>query len=535
MRRPIRIQILIPFSLTLLAAVSTIAVSAAWLAARRTEQQSLQHLNGILETLASSKLTYTKSILEKIRGLSGVELIALNSAGDPVSTTLPASALPDPATTLPAVAATAPLISAGQSFSEFPRVTAGPHRFFAARLRADGAARVATLIVLYPEARLHEERLAAAWPPLVVGAVTLSIVFLISAWLAGRIGKRIRDVQELLAQIAAGQRDSVRAAQHSEGESKPHPEIEPGPPSGIEHPDKSRVTKSVPYDELDALTQSAGSLLIQLSELQRQIRHTEQIRLLAQLAGGLAHQLRNAVTGARLAVQLHQRRCAISDDESLSVALQQLTLTEQQVRGLLTLGRNESQPAEPGRVSELIAELEPLVKPHAAHAHVELRISSSGSGIEDGTGSPGRVPDAESFRLAVLNLTLNAVEAAGGGGTVSVHSMCQDGTVQVDVEDSGKGPPDDIGATLFDPFVTSKPEGVGLGLALVRQAVHQSGGTIGWSRQNHRTVFRFSMPLTTETLTEPAASSQTSQRRTTRSPLPAEIPGEPASSSRSRS
>jgi len=527
-RRPIRIQILVPFSLTLLAAVSVIAVSSAWLAARRTEQQSLQRLNGILETLASSRLTYTKSILEKIRGLSGVELIALDSAGQPVATTLSAAALPDPAVTLPAVAATAPLISAGQSFSEFPRVTAGTDRFFAARLRADGAARVSTLIVLYRETRLHEERLAAAWPPLVVGALTLSVVFLISAWLAGRIGKRISNVQEMLAQIAAGQRNDVRIARSSEAPAESPAEIADldRPENGV--PDSPPTARTVPYDELDALTQSANSLLIQLSELQRQIRHTEQIRLLAQLAGGLAHQLRNAVTGARLAVQLHQRRCPIADDGSLTVALRQLSLTEQQVQGLLTLGRNEPRPAEPGRISELIAELEQLVEPHATHAHVELAVSSG----KHEPDSPRCVADAESFRLAVLNLTLNAVEAAGAGGTVSVRSRCQDGTVQVEVEDSGQGPPDEIGETLFEPFVTSKPEGVGLGLALVRQAIQQTGGTIDWLRHNRRTVFRFSMPLIPGA--QPQPDSRTLPSRT--ASASADMTGKPASSPfRSRS
>ncbi|MFP6762439.1 MAG: HAMP domain-containing sensor histidine kinase, partial [Planctomycetaceae bacterium] len=308
------------------------------------------------------------------------------------------------------------------------------------------------------------------------------------------IGKRIGDVQELLAQIAAGQLNDDPSAEHAGTESAGHSEAELAIRTGLEHSHEIPIAETVPFDELDALTQSAGSLLIQLSDLQQQIRHTEQIRLLAQLAGGLAHQLRNAVTGARLAVQLHQRRCDIADDESLSVALRQLSLTEQQVRGLLTLGRKESRPAEAGRISDLIAELHQLVTPHATHAHVKLSVSSGGTDHQ--AVSHHVVPDAESFRLAVLNLTLNAIEAAGAGGIVSVRSWCQAGAVHVEVEDSGSGPPDGLRETLFDPFVTSKPEGVGLGLVLVRQSVHQAGGTIDWSRQNERTVFCLSIPLT---------------------------------------
>ena len=468
MRRPIRRQILIPFSLTLLAAVGTIAVSAAWLAARRSEQQSLRELNGILGTLADAPLTYNEAVLEKIHGLSGVELVSLDEAGRPVHSTAV-----EPTADLIEKARQAPLITAGQSFSEFPRVTSGDDRYFAARLGADGAASVVTLLVLYPEASWREERWAAAWPPLVVGAVTLSVVFLISAWLAGRLGRRIGEVEELLSCIAAGNFEMVTP---------------PGKPFVLKEPmlgEDPRAEPEEPLDELDALSRSAAQLMFQLVELQDEIRHTEQVRLLAQLAGGLAHQLRNAVTGARLAIQLHERRCDLADDETLSVALRQLALTEQQIRSLLSLGRKEPREAEAARVEELITELDQLVTPHAQHAHVELRVNCQAETI---------VSDAESFRLATLNLALNAIEAAGSGGSVSVDCFLKDESVCVEVRDSGDGPPTEIGDSLFEPFVTSRPEGVGLGLALVRQTADRVGGSVSWCREDDKTVFRLTVP-----------------------------------------
>lgn len=468
MRRPIRRQILIPFSLTLLAAVGTIAVSAAWLAARRSERQSLRELNGILGTLASSPLIYNESVLEKIHGLSGVELVSLDEAGQPVHST--AVEVTDE---LIEKARQAPLITASQSISEFPRVSSGEDGYFAARLGADGAAGVATLLVLYPEASWREERWAAAWPPLVVGAITLCLVFGISAWLAGRLARRIAWVESYLSSIAHGDFEVSGPAPRVADEELPN-EAEP----------------KEPYDELDALANSAAMLTFQLVELQDEIRHTEQVRLLAQLAGGLAHQLRNAVTGARLAIQLHDRRCDLADDESLSVALRQLALTEQQVRSLLSLGRKELREAEAARVEDLITELDQLVTPHAKHAHVELTVSSqAGEAI---------VSDSESFRLATLNLALNAIEAAGSGGSVSVDCFLNDESVCVEVGDSGDGPPPEIGNSLFEPFVTSRPEGVGLGLVLVRQTADRAGGSVSWAREENQTVFRLAIPTTPE-------------------------------------
>jgi nitrogen-specific signal transduction histidine kinase len=65
----------------------------------------------------------------------------------------------------------------------------------------------------------------------------------------------------------------------------------------------------------------------------------------------------------------------------------------------------------------------------------------------------------------------------------------------VEVIDSGSGPPPELAAKLFEPFVTGKPEGIGLGLAVAKQAVDAHGGRIEWARRDGRTVFRVELPL----------------------------------------
>ena len=64
----------------------------------------------------------------------------------------------------------------------------------------------------------------------------------------------------------------------------------------------------------------------------------------------------------------------------------------------------------------------------------------------------------------------------------------------VDIVDSGPGPPAELAQTLCDPFVTSKPEGVGLGLAVARQVAADHGGRLSWSRDGGKTRFRLSLP-----------------------------------------
>jgi signal transduction histidine kinase len=190
-----------------------------------------------------------------------------------------------------------------------------------------------------------------------------------------------------------------------------------------------------------------------------------------------------------MALQLHQRRCVSEgDDESLSVALRQLSLTESQVRGLLSLGRGERRPRVACELSRLVAEIEPLLGPACEHLGVALLVDRS----EESRAFVSA--DVEALRAGLLNLALNAIEAAGPGGEVELRVSGEGGQARIDVRDDGPGPPAEIAETLFDPFVTARPEGVGLGLALARQVALDHEGTLVWFREGERTVFRLSLP-----------------------------------------
>src|SRR4029078_7921747 len=138
----------------------------------------------------------------------------------------------------------------------------------------------------------------------------------------------------------------------------------------------------------------------------------------------------------------------------------------------------------------------PLVRPAAQHAGVALdcRIAAELLTIQG---------DEEALSQVVLNLLLNAIEAAQQGaigssvrGSVGIDVRVSNAdAVAIEIQDSGVGPTESVAGSIFKPFVTSKSEGAGLGLTVARDIVVAHGGTIDWKRENGLTRFRVELPL----------------------------------------
>lgn len=450
MRWPIRNQIFFPFAALLLVAVASVAVTMAILAARRSAEERIDQLHRVESTLADAGFPFTRNVLRKMQGLSGADFVALDEKGTVVTSTFDR---PIDRADLPH---RLPASGPPKRLEDFETINFAGATYFAAVLPGNDASGVGSLLILYPVQNLDRVRREAAWPPLAVGAAAMVLVLAISAWLSRRISRRVETIRALFGRIADGR--------FAPADARP------------------------PFDEIYDLVRSANRLSDQLIAMQDRIARTQRLRLLAQLAGGLAHQLRNAVTGARMAIQLHQRRCATRQhDESLDVALRQLVLTEELVRGLLALGQQESLPPSPSRLSTIVAEIERLILPTVSHAHVAWSCETIPSDLDCDA------ENGQSLRAGLLNVVLNAIEAAGNGGRVRLWVERADNHLLVHVADNGSGPSENVRDSMFEPFVTSKPEGVGLGLALAQAAAVEHGGDASWARVGDETIFTISL------------------------------------------
>lgn len=443
MRWPIRIQWYLPTALLLAATVAVTALAGSWSAMSRATHERERQLDRIVRTFGGARVPYTPEVLERMRGLSGAEFVAAWRDRGPIAATLPIAELPSDWWELPD----------GQVLTV--RLDGLEYRLTG--LRAPGDPPGLRLFVLVPAASYSQLQREAAWPPLAIGGVTLLIQLGVSGLIALRQSRRLGAVSDGLAQIASGTFTPLA----SQG----------------------------PDDEIADLTVSANRLAGQLSSLHAQIRRTERFRVLGQLASGLAHQLRNSVAGARLAIQLHRKRHGEEQDQTLETALRQLELMNRQTRSLLALSRSEGRPPVPIALADLIDETVLLCRPQAEHAGRELH-----SRVAPG---PGPIVDRDDLQAALLNLITNALEATEAQGTVQVTAGPIEGGERwsVEVVDDGGGVPEELLESLFEPFVSGKPEGVGIGLTMARAAAERHGGSLVHRRDGRLTRFRMELPV----------------------------------------
>jgi len=196
-----------------------------------------------------------------------------------------------------------------------------------------------------------------------------------------------------------------------------------------------------------------------------------------------------------MAIELHQRECdtAPSVSESLDVALRQLRLMESYLQRLLTVGTHPSSPEETIPLDAIVQEALELVRPACAHAAVELRLQCP----REPLCARG---DDQGLRQMVINLVYNAMEAGAANRLVPPRVVVELARLNgnravLSVTDTGTGPSAEVQDRLFEPFVTAKPEGTGLGLFVARQIAEAHHGSIGWRRQDDTTCFAVELPL----------------------------------------
>jgi signal transduction histidine kinase len=456
MRWPLRHQIIWPLVAVAAISLATVGVASGYLAAQRISERIDRQLNGVVAVLAASNFPLSDAVLRQMRELSGAEFVL----GDHEGHVLTSSFTKTPPPSLSEL----PLQDLKHVLAGRPIEVNGAQYFHTAvELPRHGRAATSQRIhVFFPEDEYRRSWREAFLPPLIVGAVALSAVVLVASLLARRISR-------------ATARLGVEVLRMARGDFTP-------------------AELPATNDEIRDLSAAVNQTAEMLAQYEGQVRRHEQMRTVALLGAGLAHEMRNAATGCRIAIDLHAEKCqANGAGESLQVAKRQLVLMENQLRRFLRTGKPRSD-VEKRTVDlrQLVEEILPLVQPMARHARVRLAYTPSQAPVHI-------TADEEAIGQLALNLAINAIEAVQHSdaclGRVGVVVRAEGDTAELIVTDNGAGPAHSSEGTVFDPFVSSKPEGIGLGLTVAKEIVSAHHGTIQWNRATGETQFRVQIPL----------------------------------------
>ena len=234
-----------------------------------------------------------------------------------------------------------------------------------------------------------------------------------------------------------------------------------------------------------------------LQELQSDFLHESRLHSLGEMAAQLAHELNQplAATGNYLrAAQMLLDRGTAADSERLrravDLAVQQTIRAGEIIRQLRAFVARGHTDMHPENIAKLIQEASALALVGARQRSIDARI-------EIAANLPPICADRVQIQQVLLNLMRNAMEAMETGPVrdLTVSAELTEGMVRVSVADTGTGIPPEVAAKLFQPFMTTKQDGMGIGLSTCRAIIEAHGGRIWWDPNPvGGTIFRFTLP-----------------------------------------
>jgi signal transduction histidine kinase len=210
--------------------------------------------------------------------------------------------------------------------------------------------------------------------------------------------------------------------------------------------------------------------VLELERTREQLLQEERLAAVGRLSSAIAHEIRNPVAMITSSLATAKQLSGTERDEMFEIASAEaarlVTLTSE----FLDYARPRRPHLAPASVADTLHYVSDATRAHASQKNLQIEVKA-----------PDRLEvDADSGQLqqALLNLVLNAVDAASSPSSITLTAHSIDHRVCIDIENSGDPIPQPALARIFEPFFTTKPRGTGLGLAIARNIARAHGGDL---------------------------------------------------------
>jgi len=257
------------------------------------------------------------------------------------------------------------------------------------------------------------------------------------------------------------------------------------------------------YEELKAfssqLEERVRKATARLEETQRQLFHSEKLAALGKLSAGIAHEIRNPLTSIKILIH------SLADEMATEASRQKdLAVIETEIERVNKIIRQFLEFARPRPPSLELMDVHQVLEETLALLVYELEGRGISLERHYASALPPIPMDREQMKQVFLNLILNAIQAMVRGGRLKIATLVrprdsrpgETPRVEIDIEDTGPGMSEEVESKIFEPFFSTKEEGIGLGLPIAQRIIEEHGGEIRViSRMGEGTTFTVALPV----------------------------------------
>lgn len=444
----LRLKLILALAGAFTAGFVTLGFAALRITQAAIEKEASRRIDRTLEAIERhprffiAEAAFNREQFEQVSAISGFHIVVPERDGR----TLRGSSLP---------VIDAEAFLAGRQYRQRWAVTISGVEYLAARAESGGRS-FYLLSPLGAAQRVEEE---TRGPLLLVSILGLVVAIILAVVLAAGVSRPIRRLARRVAEVREGSLD-------------------------VEIPEGGGR-------EVKELAGSFRDMLSGLSGYRKELVKKEKLAALGRFSASVAHELRNPLSSISMSLELLRDGVNEASRGDIDLLLSEIARLDHSVDELLFHAGTPRYVFEGVDLGTVVQETLAVVSHLARHLEVDL--------THTGPEAPVLVRgDGAKLKQALTNLVLNGLYACGSGGAVRVSISQSAGRATVSVRDTGPGPKEELRDSIFEPFVSCREGGTGLGLTVTRAIARAHQGDVVLDEQQSETTFRLWIPGSTE-------------------------------------